>query len=236
MAYPCLTNFLNERNPLNRVSTAFWFALLGILGSATLIVTGRPQWLPVWFGLVSIYTWWIFQRHRAAERRKKLISRLDQQRWLDDLTGFAYRGNLTSRVPPRLGEHLENCAEVRESICRELHSGEWRSLCRQPEWTRVRDEVTSAADHMLVQALWLARPFIRKRGEWKARHRDRAEGERAEAARLQLEHMESRLQALLDEVAGEPFAVIGRPDPVEAAIAELSALRKAVDEVVELGR
>lgn len=214
------------------------FTLIVLISALMFAVTNNSMWIIVVIPASALFSKFATlhdSRHRAVPKFSFMDAEsLVLRKWLQELSDLRRRKQLEKRSHPPLIEELEACARLRFDILAALRSSQWRKLATRGLWSEVREQCGQAANSLLLDALWAARPLIRPLG---ARidtfERRCADPAYTEAPYRAIGVARSRLAELLAEVSDEPFSDPAVLDSVQRAKNEILSLKQAEAELHE---
>jgi len=227
MVYHALTEFLLAKK---RRSYDFYFILGLILFLAVLIArTPLRVALLISLGIVLGIVFLILEKRRIAklEGRWPLTCK-----WVATLRSFAERRQLEERSHPDLVPELEACARLRHDVIAAVESPGWSKLRRQSAWDRVSSLCVDAAERLLIDSLWAARPLFRAAGARRATFAKQCEDSAHTFQPLAtVRLMRKRLEHLYDVVSSYPIETLSSATALQEATRELEAIKDAEEEV-----
>jgi hypothetical protein len=207
-----------------------WFILFATL---PIFAAARSPRHALWFGIAGFVGFIALAVIRSQQQRR---SRTEYGTWLDTLRRFKDNGQLDSRSHPDLIESLEACATLRKEIDRTLHSDGWKRLAAAQGWGDIADLCREAADSLLRDAVWAAKPLFRGFGARRDSFAKRCADTTFYALPMAAVRLaRTKLERLLDEVSDYPFASLRSTDALARAQLEMKALRDAEREIHGLG-
>jgi hypothetical protein len=215
---------VSGRDPLLWIGTFLFGAGIGAL-----VMAPAPALLPVMLLLISSLLCFLLSVALSCRRESR-----DRERrpWMSQLSRWAKRNELESRSHPLLIHDLETCALLRSAIDDVLRGSVWKKLCERQDWLEVRRTCQLAADQLLLDALWAAKPAFRAHGEKRARFEVRCNDDTMFDRCLSVvAKCREHLQLLYNEVSDHPFASEDLEEPLARAQRELKALREAEQEL-----
>lgn len=171
---PHLAAYLaNARRPVRRTSPfaidvlRSGLALLLVVGTVTVVRitgTGSDATLVVLFALFLAANRLVTLRQKAPDAsadplRDDALRTVEELRWLQD------RRELHTRLHPAIGRALEDCATSRHQLLALLDSPEARATLRRPLWRDFAPGAREAAEQSMEDAVLIARPRVRARGQ-----------------------------------------------------------------------
>jgi hypothetical protein len=227
MVYHALTEFLLAKK---RRSYDFYFVLGLVLFLALLIArTPLRVVLVLLLGTILGFVFLILERRRIAKLEGSWPL---TYKWIATLRSFAERRQLEDRSHPDLVPDLEACARLRNDVLTALESPSWLKLRRQSNWDRVCGLCVDAAERLLIDALWAARPLFRSVGARRATFAKRCEDHAYTYQPLATVGLvRKRLEHLYDVVSSYPLETLSSARALQEATRELDAIREAEREI-----